>query len=65
LESKLAEQELIKSDPNFSNLSDEDKIETISDHLQDEEWYKQHIESEISKFMNLNLKNATKYLQEK
>ena len=65
LESKLAEQELLKSDPNFFKLSDEDKIESISDHLQDEEWYKQHIESEVSEFMKLNLKNATKYLQEK
>ena len=65
LESKLAEQELLKSDPDFSKLSDEDKIEAISDHLQDEEWYKQHIESEVSEFMKLNLKNATKYLQEK
>jgi hypothetical protein len=55
----------LKSDPDFSNLSDEDKIEAISDHLQDEERYKQHIESEVSEFMKLNLKNATKYLQEK
>ena len=65
LESKLAEQELLKSDPDFSKLSDEEKIEEISDHLQDEEWYKQHIQSEVSEFMKLNLKNATKYLQEK
>jgi hypothetical protein len=65
LESKLAEQKLSQSDPNFANLSEEDKIEEISDHLQDEEWYKQNIESEVSEFMKLNLKNATTYLQEK
>jgi hypothetical protein len=65
LESKHAEQELLKSDPDFSKLSDEDKIEAISDHLQDEERYKQHIESEVSEFMKLNLKDATKYLNEK
>ena len=65
LEIKLAEQKLLKSDPNFENLSDDEKIEEISDHLQDEEWYKQHINPEIDEFMKLNLKDATKYLQEK
>lgn len=65
LEVKLAEQELLKSDPSFANMSEEDKIEEISDRLQDEERYKQHIEPEVSNFKNLNIKNATIYLQEK
>lgn len=65
LEVKLAEQELLKSDPSFANMSEEDKIEEISDRLQDEERYKQYIEPEVSNFMNLNIKNATVYLQEK
>jgi len=65
LEIKLAEQELLKSDSSFANLSNEDKMDEITEHLQNEERYSQHIESEVSKFMWLNLKNATLYLKEK
>ena len=65
LEIKLAEQELLKSDPNFANLSEEDKLDEITDHLQNDERYEQHIEPEVSNFMKMNIKNATVYLQEK
>ena len=65
LETKLAEDELLKSDPKFANLSEEDKLDEITHHLQDDKRYKQHIETEVSKFMKLNIKSATVYLQEK
>ena len=65
LETQLAEQQLIKENPNFSSLSEKDKIDEINDHLHNEERYKQHIEPEVSKFMNLNIKDATVYLQSK
>ncbi len=65
LENYLAEQELIRQNPKFMWLSDEEKAEEIADYLQNEEWYEQHIKPEISKFMNMNIKEATVYLQEK
>jgi hypothetical protein len=55
----------LETDPNFANLSEENKLDEITDHLQDDERYKQHIEPEVSKFMKLNIKSATVYLQEK
>ena len=65
LEVQLAEKKLLESDPKFANLSERNKAEEISDHLQDSKWYTQYIEPEVSKFMKLNLKDSTKYLQEK
>ena len=65
LESYLAEQELIRQDPKFLSLSEDDKIDEINEYLENEDWYKQYIESEVSKFMNLDLKQATTYLQSK
>lgn len=65
LECQLAEQELSKADPNFANLSEEEKAEKIADQLENETRYAEHIESEIKVFMSKNLKDATTYLQEK
>ena len=65
LESKLAREELAKQNPEFATLSEEDQAEEISDCLQNDERYKQHIEPEVSKFMWLNLKDATTYLKSK
>ena len=65
LESQIAENLLTEQDSKFSKLSEEKKAEEISDHLQDEERYKQPLEPEFSNFMQLNLKDATTYLQSK
>ena len=65
LETQLAEQELTKQNPKFSTLSDDEKAEEIADYLQNDERYNQYIKPEVSKFMKLNVKDATLYLQEK
>ena len=63
LESYLAEQELVRQNPKFLWLSDEEKAEEIADYLHNDEEYKQHIEPEVSKFMKMSVKEATLYLQ--
>lgn len=51
LEYQLAEQELLKSDPNFAKLSEEEKSEKITDQLDNDERYQKHIQPEVETFM--------------
>ena len=64
LQYKIAKNALEENEPGFQDKTDEEKQITITEKLEDEDFFEQYISEDLERFMNKNIYEATEMLDE-